>query len=249
MVKSCCRSFKVQSHVDCCADAWGLATGLSDITFALARADVTQNHPWRYEIKAGKTSKDVQPVADVMHAWIRDRCEQMESMPVVEGRLRTHEFKTGKQTGDVWWKEYEASFEDIEEPIVGCKSTFLKCFKEHNEILQRKLSGHGDCNVCYALSIAIAESSGVCACLPSDHCSHPRSHIKPSHVQQTPSCNSTFCRMRRRGWRRKASSTRTLILELETIFETLSMLPRSILNMWSATTPTPLRIQDLNCRA
>lgn len=149
--------------MDNCADAWGLACGFSDINFALARADVTQEHPWRYELKASRTSQDVKPVSDTIHDWIRDRCERMESMPVVEGRVRHYEFKTAKQTGEVWWNEYVASFAEIEEPIIGCQSTFLKCFKEHDEILQRKLSGHGDCNVCYSLSLAIAASSGVCA--------------------------------------------------------------------------------------
>jgi hypothetical protein len=103
---------------------------------------------------------------------ICDRCETMEAMPVVEGRVRHYEFKTAKQTGEVWWKEYEASFEEIEQPIIGGKISFFKCFNEHDEILQRKLSGHGDCSVCYALSLHISQSSGVCAYAHMYLCPH-----------------------------------------------------------------------------
>jgi hypothetical protein len=103
---------------------------------------------------------------------ICDRCETMEAMPVVEGRVRHYEFKTAKQTGEVWWREYEASFAEIEQPIIGGRTSFLKCFNEHDEILQRKLSGHGDCSVCYALSLHISQSSGVCAYAHMYLCPH-----------------------------------------------------------------------------
>lgn len=140
-------TFKIGSLNTGCAEAYGLAVGASDINFARSRANVTRDKPSRADQRA-VSSTTVRPVSDYVHAWIRDCRTRFEHAPKVPGASRKAAYIAPKQTEPQWWEQYQNFHTQQSKEVIGSKETFLKCLREHNEIIQRASSGHGTCDPC-----------------------------------------------------------------------------------------------------
>lgn len=122
--------FRVGPNADCCAPAYGLACGVSFVTFSRARADITRDRPRRAERKRLRTSRKEAAAVQVRGyiAHLKQRVEGSKGGVYVGGRTK---FYTARKTDKRRYADYVAQMNlDSVEVKCTCIKDFMHMWRE-----------------------------------------------------------------------------------------------------------------------
>lgn len=140
------KSFVVGKCAHACERAFAVGTGLSEVTFARARADVVQERGWhsdRVQLKhrvEGSARRE-------LDAWIRLQRETMEG-----DKISGTKWYTEKTTERQLWARYTASCDRAKQPTSGSSRLLFTLWREHTEIKMKPPTGHAICTRCGAFA-------------------------------------------------------------------------------------------------
>lgn len=144
------RSFVVSVLNDCCAASKGLADGLAFVTWARARADLHKDGPRRAERKARKKERDSEARRQI-GMYIRELLEGAEGSK--GGSRGSGKVFVPKQSMKQRYEAYRKYRIVHRLPVVGCLSTFINCWKAHDEVVNQRVTGHAICDECTKIGV------------------------------------------------------------------------------------------------
>lgn len=135
-------SFVVGKWPRACERAFAVGSGLSEVTFARARADVLQERPWHRERVQVKHRVQLAARRE-LDAWVRMQRETMEG-----DKITGTKWYTEKTTEKQLWHRYTTSCDRAKQPTTGSSRLLHKIWNEHTEIKERPPTGHAICSLC-----------------------------------------------------------------------------------------------------
>ena len=150
------RSFVVGPLNDCCAASAGLASGVAFGTWARARTDLRQNAPLRPDRRRATADKESTERRH-LEAYVRELRSSMEGS---KGKATAGRFFTGKRPLPQRWDDYVKSRKTRGLPVIGTLRLFQKIWKEHDEIVDVKATGHEICDDCGRIKAARDQYEG-----------------------------------------------------------------------------------------
>ena len=142
--KSFSRSFVVGELNDCCAASAGLAAGLNFGSWAQARADVRLERPKASGRKKQKLNNESYE-RGVIDAHVRRLRSSFEGS---KGLDAVNQWKTGKRSMKLRWKDFCNERQEAKLPPVGSEWLFRQVWKSHTEIKEFGACGHPACDSC-----------------------------------------------------------------------------------------------------
>lgn len=135
-------SFVVGKWPRTCERAFAVGSGLSEVTFARARADVLHHRPWHPE-RVKVRHKVLSEARRELDAWVRLQRETMEG-----DKISGTKWYTEKTTERQLWDRYVSSCDRAKQPTSGSSRLLFKIWHEHKEITERPPTGHAICSRC-----------------------------------------------------------------------------------------------------
>lgn len=135
-------SFVVGDCSFACERAFAVGSGVSETTYARARADVMQDRAWH----SGRASKKERRESDArreLDSWIRLQRETMEG-----DKISGNKWYTEKTTAKALWSRYVASCDRAKQPAVGNARLLHTIWCEHKELKVKPPTGHAICSLC-----------------------------------------------------------------------------------------------------
>lgn len=139
-------TFVVGKCARACERAFAVGTGLSEITFARARADVVHNRAWHHDrlVVVHRVESEARRILD---AWVRLQRETMEG-----DKISGNKWYTEKTTERQLWQRYVSSCDRAKQPTTGTSRLLFKIWGEHTEIKAKPPTGHAICTRCGELA-------------------------------------------------------------------------------------------------
>lgn len=147
-------SFVVGTNGRCCVESYAVATGISEGTYARARADVTRNRPEH----AGRTQRRtaIETVARAeLDAYVRHLKNGME-----RDKETGEHFHAPYDTHKSRWRIYYKERVRKGLPVHGSMALLADVWKTHTEIHAYRASGHDKCDTCAWLKAKIDGAVG-----------------------------------------------------------------------------------------
>jgi hypothetical protein len=139
---------RVGPCADCCAPAYGLASGLSFKTFARARADITLGRPRRAERRRRRTVEHDEGAAQVRGYLnsLKTKLEGSKGGTYVGGATK---FYTAAKTDKRLYEDYKAQM-NLDGVPVRCTTVkaFMEIWKADKSIIEVSPTGHSICDIC-----------------------------------------------------------------------------------------------------
>lgn len=136
------RTFVVGKCAHACERAFAVGSGISEVTFARARADVVQERRWhvdRVQLQQRQESSERRQ----LDAWVRLQRDTMEG-----DKISGNKWYTEKTTERQLWDRYVASCDRAQQPTVGNSRLLFTIWREHTEIKVKPPTGHAICTRC-----------------------------------------------------------------------------------------------------
>lgn len=135
-------SFVVGNCAFACERAFAVGSGVSESTFARARADVIQDRAWH----SGRASKKERRECEArrhLDGWVRLQRETMEG-----NKISGDNWYSEKTTAKALWSRYVASCDRAKQPTVGNTRLLFTIWNEHTELRVKPPTGHAICSYC-----------------------------------------------------------------------------------------------------
>lgn len=135
-------SFVVAGCGGICERAFAVASGISETTFARARADVTKVRPLhsgRQQVRERRVSH----ARVMLDAWVRAQRHSMEG-----DKNSGEKWYTERTNEKQLWSRYVRCCDLSQQPTVGTSRLLFDIWKEHKEIVMVKPTGHAICETC-----------------------------------------------------------------------------------------------------
>lgn len=141
--KTFSKGFVVGAVGGMCERAYAAAAGVSEITYARARADVTKG---RHRAASRRAQRSSRKSAERAHleAWIRSQQETMEQNKSTDAV----KYYTEKTTERQLWSKYLASCDRANRPSIGNSRLLHKIWKDFKNIREVGPTGHDICDTC-----------------------------------------------------------------------------------------------------
>jgi hypothetical protein len=126
-----------------CERAYVVALGMSESTYARARADVTMHRTMDAGARRGARAGNVSAASRALDAWVRRQRDTFEG-----DKSTGEKWFTERTTAGQLWQRYEKECRDANTPVQGSERLLHKVWKSHTEIVEVSPKGHDICDVC-----------------------------------------------------------------------------------------------------
>lgn len=148
-------TFVVGRCARACERAFAVGSGLSEVTFARARADVVNERPW-HEHRVQQQHRAECSARRELDGWVRLQRETMEG-----DKVSGDKWYTEKTTEKQLWNRYCASCDRAKQPTTGSARLLYKIWREHTEIKTKPPTGHAICTRCGSFASKRIELQGT----------------------------------------------------------------------------------------
>lgn len=139
-------SFVVGRCARACERAFAVGSGISEVTFARARADVVQERGWHNDRLVVRERAECE-ARRALDAWVRLQRDTMEG-----DKISGNKWYTEKTTQKQLWDRYVSSCDRAKQPTTGNPRLLFTIWGEHTEIKAKPPTGHAICTRCGELA-------------------------------------------------------------------------------------------------
>lgn len=125
-----------------CERPFAVALGVSEATFARARAHITKDRP-THAGTVPQREKLTSFARSVLDAWVSAQPNKMEG-----DKITGNKWYTVKTTEKQLWHRYLVCCDKAQQPCVGSYRLLHSILNSHSEISELKPTGHAICDTC-----------------------------------------------------------------------------------------------------